>query len=98
VRGEVDNAKKSKIDKPAHNRFWILYLLECKNGHYYAGIINDLQARFSAHLSGKGARYTRANPPVRIMASKMYADRSSASVAEVQLKNLPRSKKLAFFD
>jgi putative endonuclease len=77
---------------------WVLYLLVCKNGHYYAGITNDLEARFAAHLAGKGARYTRANPPVKIIASKFYADRSSASIAEAQLKNLPRSKKLGFFD
>jgi putative endonuclease len=77
---------------------WVLYLLECNNGAYYAGITNDLQARFAAHLAGKGARYTRANPPVKIIASKLYADRSSASVAEAALKNLPRSKKLGFFD
>lgn len=77
---------------------WILYLLECNNGAYYAGITNDLSARFDAHLSGKGARYTRANPPVKILASKIYADRSAASVAEAQLKNLPRSQKRAFFD
>jgi putative endonuclease len=83
-----------KPDLPA----WLLYLLECKNGHYYAGITNDLEARFAAHLSGKGARYTRANPPVKIIASKPYADRSSASVAEAVLKKLPRHKKLAFFN
>lgn len=75
---------------------WVLYLLECNNGAYYAGITNDLEARFAAHSAGKGARYTRANPPVKIIASKFYADRSSASVAEAALKNLPRSKKLAF--
>jgi putative endonuclease len=77
---------------------WVLYLLECNNGSYYAGITNDLEARFDAHLAGKGARYTRANPPVSIIASKLYADRSSASVAEAALKNLPRSKKLGFFN
>lgn len=80
------------------NTTWVLYLLECNNGAYYAGITNDLQARFAAHLAGKGARYTRANPPVKIIASKFYADRSSASVAEAQLKNLPRHKKRAFFN
>jgi putative endonuclease len=73
-------------------------LLECNNGAYYAGITNDLQARFAAHLAGKGARYTRANPPVKIIASKFYADRSSTSIAEAALKNLPRQKKLGFFD
>ncbi len=77
---------------------WVLYLLECNNGAYYAGITNDLPARFSAHLSGKGARYTRANPPIKIVASKLYADRSRASIAEAELKALPRSKKLRYFE
>ncbi len=77
---------------------WYLYLLECKNGAYYAGITNDLEARFATHVSGKGARYTRANPPVKILATKSYSDRSAASVAEAQLKSLPRSKKLQYFN
>ena len=77
---------------------WCLYLLECSNGAYYAGITNDLEARFTAHLSGKGARYTRANPPIKIIASKAYPDRSTASIAEAQLKNLPRNKKLQYFE
>ena len=77
---------------------WFLYLLECKNGAYYAGITNDVEARFATHISGKGARYTRANPPVKILATKSYADRSTASIAEAQLKSLPRSKKLQYFN
>jgi putative endonuclease len=76
---------------------WVLYLLECKNGAFYAGITNNLQQRFAAHLAGKGARYTRANPPLKILATKPYADRSAASIAEAQLKLLPRHKKLQFF-
>jgi putative endonuclease len=77
---------------------WVLYLLECENGHYYAGITNDLAARFSAHALGKGARYTRANPPVKILVSKSYPDRSSASVAEAKLKKLPKHQKLQYFE
>jgi len=77
---------------------WFLYLLECNNGAYYAGITNDLEARFTSHVSGKGARYTRANPPIKIIASKSYLDRSAASVAEAQLKALPRNKKLQYFE
>ncbi len=80
------------------HRPWLLYLLECKNGAYYAGITNDLEQRYAAHLAGKGARYTRANPPLRILATKPYADRSAASMAEAQLKQLPRHKKLDFFN
>jgi len=77
---------------------WFLYLLECNNGAYYAGITNNLESRFAAHVSGKGARYTRANPPIKIVASKLYPDRSTASIAEAQLKRLPRQKKLTFFN
>jgi putative endonuclease len=76
---------------------WHLYLLECVGGSYYAGITNDLTARFNAHQQGKGARYTRAFPPLQILASKTYPDRSSASIAEAKLKRLPRNKKLSFF-
>jgi putative endonuclease len=76
---------------------WTLYLLECRSGAYYAGITNDLDARFKAHCEGKGAKYTRSNPPVRILASRRFRGRSRASQAEYALKQLPRSEKLAFF-
>lgn len=77
-------------------RAWCVYLLECRGGVMYAGITNDLQARFKAHLAGRGARFTRANPPQRILVSKTYPDRSGASKAEWALKQLPRAKKIAF--
>ncbi|UYB51937.1 GIY-YIG nuclease family protein [Xanthomonas sp. AM6] len=75
---------------------WFLYLLECRNGSYYAGITVDLEARFQAHLRGTGAKYTRANPPLRLLASRAYPDRAAASRAEWALKQLPRARKLAF--
>lgn len=76
---------------------WYLYLLECKGGSYYAGISTDPQARFRAHQAGTGAKYTRAHPPLRILAMRPYPDRSSASVAEARLKKIRREKKLDFF-
>ena len=79
------------------SKHWFLYLLECANGSYYAGITTDVEARFEAHQSGKGARYTRANPPVRIVAQAAYPDRSAASKAEWELKQLPREAKTGFF-
>ncbi|HBK46044.1 MAG TPA: hypothetical protein DDZ67_06325 [Xanthomonadaceae bacterium] len=73
---------------------WHLYLLLCRNGSYYAGITNDLEARYRAHERGTGARYTRANPPLRVLASCRYPDRAAASRAEWQLKQQPRPRKL----
>ena len=76
---------------------WVLYLLECENGSYYAGITTDLERRFAEHVFGIGARYTRANPPVRVVAVREFSDRASASRAEAALKKLPRAAKVAFF-
>jgi putative endonuclease len=75
---------------------WFLYLLECNNGAYYAGITNDVEARYAAHVEGQGAKYTKANPPLRLLGTRAYADRSSASRAEWEIKQLPKAKKLAY--
>ena len=76
---------------------WVLYLLECENGTYYAGITTDLERRFAEHVFGIGARYTRANPPKRVVAVMTFPDRASASRAEAALKKLPRSAKVGYF-
>lgn len=75
---------------------WCVYLIECRNGAWYAGITNDLPGRYAAHVAGKGARYTRANPPVRLLGSRPFADRSAASKAEWVVKRLPKQRKLAW--
>jgi putative endonuclease len=81
----------------APDRCWWLYLLECGDGTWYAGISNDLPARLQARAVGTGARYTRGRGPLRLLASRAYPDRASASRAEWRLKQLPRRRKLAFF-
>jgi putative endonuclease len=73
-----------------------LYLIECTNGALYAGITTDVQARYAKHASGKGAKYTRANPPRRLIGSIEFPDRSSASKAEYKIKQLPRGEKIGF--
>jgi len=76
---------------------WLVYLLECADGTYYAGITNRLEHRLEAHNSGQGARYTRSRRPVILLATQEHPDRSEASKAEVKLKRLSRSEKLGFF-
>lgn len=62
----------------------------------YAGITNNVPKRFEAHCAGKGAKYTRANPPVRLLATCPFSDRSEASKAEYAIKKLPSSRKMKF--
>jgi putative endonuclease len=92
----TDEEQKFSTETAAPDE-WHLYLLECHGGKLYAGIAKDVQARFKAHASGKGAKFTRANPPLRVVACRPYPDRSAASKAEYALKHLPRSLKPKFF-
>lgn len=75
---------------------WFLYLIECKNGALYAGITTDIDRRYAQHLSGKGAKYTRANPPRKLIGEKEFPDRSAASKAEYAIKQLPKGQKIKF--
>ncbi|RDI99891.1 GIY-YIG nuclease family protein [Dyella solisilvae] len=75
---------------------WWLYLIECRDGTYYAGITNDLESRYEAHVAGKGARYTRSHPPLRLLGSRPYANRSQASRAEWEIKRLPKQRKVGY--
>jgi putative endonuclease len=75
---------------------WWLYLLACKDGRTYAGIALDLEARFRAHLSGRGSKFTRSNPPLRILGAQSFATKSEAMKAEHALKKLSRAERLAW--
>jgi putative endonuclease len=87
--------ERSPVDPPSVP-YW-LYLLECADGSYYAGIAVDVEQRFFKHLFGLGAKFTRARPPLRVLAAREYASKGDALRAELQLKALPRGRKLAFF-
>ena len=75
---------------------WRLYLIECRDGSIYTGITVDVAARYAAHASGTGARYTRSHPPVRLLGVTDYPDRSSASRAEFEVKTLSPDQKRAY--
>ena len=75
---------------------WFVYLIECTDGSLYTGITVDLESRFRAHLQGKGARYMRLHPPLRVLAAEAHPDRSSASKAEYRIKQLAPAEKRAY--
>lgn len=74
---------------------WYLYLLECADGSLYAGITLDVERRFREHRAGRGGRYTRSHPPLRVAASCAVGAQGDALRAELALKRLPKAQKLA---
>lgn len=65
---------------------WILYVLACGGGSLYTGITNNLPRRLKAHRSGRGARYTRAHPPRKVLLQWRVATRPEALRREAWFK------------
>ena len=75
---------------------WWVYMISCRGWKIYTGTAIDPEARYGAHRSGKGAAFTRANPPVALLRCVPFASRSEACRAEAALKKIPREKKLSW--
>lgn len=71
-----------------------MYVLECRSGRLYTGIAVDPKKRLAMHQQGKGARFTRGDPPVRCLVSRVFSDKSSALKEEYRIKQLTRAGKL----
>lgn len=59
-----------------------VYVLECGDGSLYTGYTTDVEARLAAHRAGRGARYTRAHEPVRLLAQARFFSKQRAMSAE----------------
>ena len=69
------------------------YMLECTNGTYYSGWARDPLQRFKVHLKGKGAHYTRLNPPHRIVYVEELPTWGAALKRERAIKKLSHTQK-----
>ena len=67
---------------------WYVYLILCRGGAVYTGIARDVVARYAQHVAGTGARYTRANPPRRLLVKFACLNQSEARRMEAAIKKL----------
>lgn len=72
------------------------YVLLTENNTLYCGYTDDVEKRFEKHKSGKGAKYTRANKPVKVIYSAEFETKSEAMKEECRIKSLSREDKLEF--
>ena len=73
---------------------WYLYILRCRDGTLYTGITTDVDKRFEAHASGKGAKYTRGRGPLELVYQQRAESHSAAAKLEWRIKHMPKVKKL----
>lgn len=73
---------------------YYVYILLCQDQSLYTGIARDPKKRLEEHRAGKGAKYTRARHPVKIVYSERKRNRSFALKREAAIKRLSRAEKL----
>lgn len=72
-----------------------VYILQTERNTLYCGYTDDIEKRYQAHLEGKGAKYTRANKPIKILWQKEFNTKSEALKEEYRIKHkLTRAQKL----
>ena len=75
---------------------YYVYMLLTERNTLYCGYTDDVEKRFKAHLEGHGAKYTRANKPVKIVWQKEFNTKSAKHKEAYRLKRLPRAEKEKF--
>ena len=77
---------------------WYLYILRCKDSTLYTGITTDVEKRFEAHQSGKGAKYTRGRGPLELVYRETCGTHSDALKRECAVKAFTRLQKQDLID
>ncbi|WP_345976774.1 enolase C-terminal domain-like protein [Sulfurimonas sp. HSL3-7] len=71
-----------------------LYILQCSDNSFYTGIAKELDKRLDEHNnSPKGAKYTKARRPVKVVYEEKHRSKSSALKRELEIKKMSRSQK-----
>lgn len=68
-------------------------MLECRGGGIYVGIAHDVGKRFEQHKAGRGAMFTRLNPPERILCRVRIGSHKDARRVERAIKQLRPAEK-----
>ncbi|WP_247921732.1 MULTISPECIES: GIY-YIG nuclease family protein [unclassified Streptococcus] len=74
-----------------------MYVVECRDGSYYTGYTTDVKKRIAVHNIGKGAKYTRARLPVKLIFVEGFDSKEEAMSAEALFKRKTRMQKENYF-
>lgn len=70
-----------------------VYILECSDATYYTGYTTNVMNRVKMHNLGKGAKYTRARRPCKLVYFVECEDKFSALKLEYKIKQMTRKEK-----
>jgi putative endonuclease len=71
------------------------YIARCSDDTLYTGYCADMAEREKTHNERKGAKYTRARLPIKIIHSEEFQTKSDAMKREAEIKKLTKHQKEA---
>ena len=73
------------LPAPRPGTFFV-YVLECADGSHYIGQTDDLERRWSEHVAGHGAEWTKRHPPRKVIQWEQFDSREAVVAREQELK------------
>ncbi len=76
---------------------YYVYMILTVNNKLYCGYTDDVEKRYKLHQEGKGAKFTRANKPLKLIYTKEFNSKQEAQKEEYRIKQLKRKDKERLF-
>ena len=84
------------IYKSTLQEIFYIYIIQCKDNSFYAGLTNDLLRRFEEHCNGAYENcYTYKRRPLLLLYYETIPFLQDAVEREIQIKGWSRAKKIA---
>lgn len=85
--GRYVGAEAIEDDLPApHPGVFYVYVIKCQGESFYIGQTDNIPRRWQEHKMGKGADWTKKNPPIYIAHYEEFSNREEAVAREKELK------------
>ena len=69
------------------------YMIRCSDNSIYTGMTNNIEKRFSKHITNNGAKYTKSHKAQKIEAVWRSKEKSLACKLEYHIKQLTKKQK-----
>ncbi len=95
INSEINSEIDSEINDGSTAKPWFVYILRCADDSLYTGVALNVNKRLDQHngVNKKGAKYTQARRPVKLVYQEKSISRSDACKREYVIKSLNRSEK-----
>ncbi len=83
---------------PEENKKYYVYIILTVTNKLYCGYTDNVEKRYKLHQEGKGAKFTRANKPFKLVYTAEFDNKIDAQKEEYRIKQLTRKEKFELIE